>query len=461
VIARWRPSRPLRASPDGLVLVPQAVEAFNSIMRTVARLDAAGGDWFPRVAPLLGAFAARLEARMFRAGDGSFAGWESDHTLSGDRIHPVPTAQAVGFLLGYAHLLQRHVAARALRAARFLPRGFARREPDPVAQWEVWRAGEPMLGAPAPSAYRAYEAIAADFVAPRADGAVAASAPASMLLYGPPGTGKTTIAEELARALGYALVVVTPSDFITAGTEGVEARSKAIFQSLEEQSGLVVLFDEVDQLLLDRDSDLYRAQGDLFKLMTPGMLTKVNRLTRRRENVYVIATNYYDRIDSAIKRPGRIDARYLVMPPDRAQRERFLGALPGWGDAPGRRRDDVLDGTALYTFKELMEVVGTARRRAADATGTVLVDALDKARAEVRPIIRLESYRGRVEGGGERPLEELALCVHLSLESGLPIDRFGEWVQAAVRDALAADVIRDGAVAAALAGALPATVAVP
>jgi hypothetical protein len=78
---------------------------------------------------------------------------------------------------------------------------------------------------------------------------------------------------------------------------------------------------------------------------------------------------------------------------------------------------------------------------------------------EVRPIIRLDTYRERVEGRGERPLEELALCVHLALESGLPLERYPDWVHAAVRDALAADAVRDGAVAARLGDAVAATVA--
>src|SRR5207244_9601882 len=139
------------------------------------------------------------------------------------------------------------------------------------------------------------------------------------------------IARELSRRLGYRLLTVTPSDFITSGGEAVEARTKAIFTALQQQTDLVVLFDEIDHLLLDRNSDLYREQGDLFKLLTPGMLTKLNRLADRRRLVLVIATNYHERIDRAIKRPGRIDAKYLVLPQDLAQRERHLSTVvKGW-----------------------------------------------------------------------------------------------------------------------------------
>ena len=36
----------------------------------------------------------------------------------------------------------------------------------------------------------------------------------------------------------------------------MEARAKAIFKSLEEQSEVVILFDEIDRMILDRDSKL-------------------------------------------------------------------------------------------------------------------------------------------------------------------------------------------------------------
>jgi hypothetical protein len=81
-----------------------------------------------------GKLAAPLEVRVLHAGDGLFAGWEFDHPPTGDRRHPVPTAQAVGFPLGDTALLEHHGAARALRAARFLPRGLGRSTPGAAAR---------------------------------------------------------------------------------------------------------------------------------------------------------------------------------------------------------------------------------------------------------------------------------------------------------------------------------------
>jgi len=46
------------------------------------------------------------------------------------------------------------------------------------------------------------------------------------------------------------------------------------------------------------------------------MLTKLNELRRSKGILFIIATNYENRIDPAIKRSGRIDRKYLILPPD-------------------------------------------------------------------------------------------------------------------------------------------------
>jgi SpoVK/Ycf46/Vps4 family AAA+-type ATPase len=149
----------------------------------------------------------------------------------------------------------------------------------------------------------------------------------SMLLYGPPGTGKTTVAENVADALNFRLITITVSDFLAGGEAMLEANAKAIFDVLTSQTDCVILFDEIDHFLLDRDSRRHSQQDTLFQFMTPGMLTKLNDLRRTKRVIFVIATNYESRIDLAIKRTGRIDHTYLLLPPDRTTRKRILTKL--------------------------------------------------------------------------------------------------------------------------------------
>ena len=57
------------------------------------------------------------------------------------------------------------------------------------------------------------------------------------------------------------------------------------------------------------------------------MLTKLNNLRRKQRVIFILATNYAHRIDPAIRRKGRIDENYLLLPPDETVREEMLRAI--------------------------------------------------------------------------------------------------------------------------------------
>ena len=57
---------------------------------------------------------------------------------------------------------------------------------------------------------------------------------------------------------------------------------------LGAQSACVILFDEIDSFLLDRDSEHYRRQDTLFQFLTPGMLTKINDLRKAARSIFII-----------------------------------------------------------------------------------------------------------------------------------------------------------------------------
>jgi adenylate kinase family enzyme len=451
----WRPLRPFKATAQGLILLPQSVEVANSLLRifSTAGLDARG--YFTTHLALLGQYTKWLQGRVYEgvARQGKrrrleFVGWESEHTYGLDRVHLWQTSQALIYLQHYIAFLQQHVARRLLRLASFVPTPKAL-DPQPkrLAEWNKWRKSEPLLGTVTDGPYLVYNTIHEAFVQPRVAGGNGGPA-YSMLLYGPPGTGKSTIAKKLTQALGFSMITVTPSDFIAAGGEAVEARAKAIFQVLAEQRDLVVLFDEIDQLLLDRDGSFYAGQGDLFKLLTPGMLTKLNRLAENKTVVFVIATNYYERIDRAIKRVGRIDRRLLVLPPNLAQRTRFLARkLDTWSSLSKRSRTQVARATVHSTYRELEELVAQVGSRKPLPRGKPLSDRILEAIQESPPLIRLEQYQPRLRSqdkfDDERPLEELTMVALLESEAERDLP---DWVEEPIRDALKARLIRDAAV---------------
>jgi MoxR-like ATPase len=433
----WRPLRPFRVTEQGGVHTPVSIEVANSLLRVIdlsdryrptAKSFARHRGMFRRYTEWLRSTRISGTAENEHEEVRQFRGWQSEHAYSPTAtVHLWETSQVLLYFFNYSTLLRRHLAATALEEG-----GFSWSTPSqplkPRESWGKWEQGEPLADLKNDlSPYRVYSDIGRSFVAPRANGPASgpsATAKYSFLLYGPPGTGKTTVAEQLAAALKWRLITITPSDFVVRGEAEVEARAKAIFDVLQLQTDCVILFDEIDRLLLDRDSKAYSQQREMFQFMTPGMLTKLNDLRRRKRSIFIIATNYADRIDSAITRPGRLDAHYLLLPPNLAQRRRILDSrlskLATLNDADEKKiRRDLVQSTALYTWTELVSVI----RRAEEllSAGEDITETVRTACSDVPPNIKLSPYMNRRLAAADleppdRLLEELFLLAYLAAE---------------------------------------------
>ena len=142
----------------------------------------------------------------------------------------------------------------------------------------------------------------------------------SLILYGPPGTGKTTLVEAVAKSAEVPLVEVTPSDILVGGAEGVERRTRNVFQALSKLTNAVILFDEFDSILLDRNTrDPDEIPTSVIEFLTPGMLPKLKALndaSKAQRVSFLLATNFVDRLDAAVTRGGRFDDKHGIFPPD-------------------------------------------------------------------------------------------------------------------------------------------------
>ncbi|AMX94020.1 AAA family ATPase [Mesorhizobium sp. M7A.F.Ca.US.014.04.1.1] len=342
--AHWRPSKPFLRTVKGFVLFPISVEAANSLLRCCQRLDK--DERFhgrsERYIALFRRFWSWLAARRVTIDvEGTprrVSGWHSDHVADPDSIQLWDTAQVVDFLLGYRRSLHGHIARTTLRLSRFNVRKPQRAKQSWSPATQAMQLARKTTTAAAPDDkadlresfepitslgpyFETYRKVEEEFLLPWLGGSPRNY---SMLIYGPPGTGKTSVAENLADALGFPLVTITVSDFLAGGGGEVEARAKMIFEVLEAQADVVVLFDEIDELVLDRSSKRHGQQDTVFKFMTPGMLTKFNNLRRAKRGIFIMATNYAYRIDPAIRRTGRIDENYLLLPPDATSRQKMI-----------------------------------------------------------------------------------------------------------------------------------------
>jgi SpoVK/Ycf46/Vps4 family AAA+-type ATPase len=205
------------------------------------------------------------------------------------------------------------------------------------------------------------------------------------------------------------------------GPGAVEARAKAIFTSLREQSEVVIFFDEIDQLILDRDSEMYKNQGDVFRLMTPSMLTKLQDLHDVGKSIFVIGTNYAERIDPAIKRAGRIDQSYLVLPPNFAARRQFLTDVLS-AELKASKEDAAtavskVSTLPMATYSELRGLALDSIRRAPDKSLDSVVEALGPELDRFDTTKKLSGIVNRCQGDSGQPLEELVLAIYLYLEA--------------------------------------------
>uniref|UniRef100_A0A7S2R1B7 AAA+ ATPase domain-containing protein n=1 Tax=Eucampia antarctica TaxID=49252 RepID=A0A7S2R1B7_9STRA len=135
----------------------------------------------------------------------------------------------------------------------------------------------------------------------------------STILFGPPGTAKTTICEALAQRMGWDFVVIDTAAFLADGLSNVAARIQYVFERLRSLDRCIILFDEIEEFCLDRESP---GLGMESRMLTTAMLTAINDLRRAKRSIFFLATNRLRAFDSAITRPGRFDMQLFVGTPN-------------------------------------------------------------------------------------------------------------------------------------------------
>lgn len=122
------------------------------------------------------------------------------------------------------------------------------------------------------------------------------------LLYGPPGTGKTSFVQALAAELDYAICVVNLSE------RGLtDDRLNHLLANLPERS--IALLEDVDAAFAARrvvaDADGYTGANVTFS----GLLNALDGVASADQRIIIMTTNYIERLDDALVRPGRVDVR--------------------------------------------------------------------------------------------------------------------------------------------------------
>jgi transitional endoplasmic reticulum ATPase len=147
--------------------------------------------------------------------------------------------------------------------------------------------------------------------------------PTGMIFVGPPGTGKTQAAMALAKQADWAFLKITGSEIMSKP----ETWDK-LYKTACEIRPAIVFLDEADGILRDR-------QYSHYGMLTEKILTTIDGAGGRvRDLLFIAATNYYDRIDSAAVRGGRFEEKIVFDVPEAEDMAAYirakLDALDGW-----------------------------------------------------------------------------------------------------------------------------------
>ncbi|MGA9623301.1 MAG: ATP-binding protein [Bryobacteraceae bacterium] len=256
--------------------------------------------------------------------------WCSGHRPANPDPEGWATASVFSFLQAYRRLLGILARRDALRA---LPRPVFPKHPDPLQK--IADRGDAWL----PPTRR--RSVAADLITMFVNPVLMAS-PAdrsepddqliketqarSAILFGPPGTGKTKLTQYVAAALGWDYIELRSSHFVAEGIQAVQSTADRIFARLRELDRAVVLFDEPDELVREREG----ASDAFGRFLTTSMLPKVADLWKQGRIIYFVATNHIRYFDAAIIRSERFDVLVFVPPPSfskkkAALRDRLIG----------------------------------------------------------------------------------------------------------------------------------------
>ena len=163
------------------------------------------------------------------------------------------------------------------------------------------------------------------------------SPPSGILLYGAPGNGKTFFAHKFAEELGIRFARPVHMKQISSSSVGSKwlhetaANLRTAFEEVEakakkNRSYGVIILDEIDTFF-PKSSSLVGSATDAARNEERGeFLTLLENAHER--GIYVIATtNFPERLDEALIRPGRFDTKVEVKNPDQPMIEQFMRSM--------------------------------------------------------------------------------------------------------------------------------------
>lgn len=219
-----------------------------------------------------------------------------------------------------------------------------------------------------------------------------------ILLSGLPGTGKTTFAGALARTCGVNLISGSLAKWQSKGH--LNDLLKAMYSAFEEakkQAPAILFIDEVDAI---GDREKFSGDNAQYCVEVVNAFLECLDGVEGREGVVVVgACNHPDKIDAAVRRPGRLDRHVVIPLPDTPGR---VGILR-WhtkGGLPDDELAEVAERTEGFSGAALEQLVRQARRAARRNRRDIRLGDLLEELPELIPVPAASLWRTCVHEAG-------------------------------------------------------------
>ena len=182
-----------------------------------------------------------------------------------------------------------------------------------------------------------------------------------LLMYGPPGCGKTFLARALAGELRAGFLRIDLAHVVDMWL-GYSRRSvHEIFETARASGPCLLYLDQLDAIGPRRAG----RRHSIGRGVVDQLVAELYSASEEHEEVVVVAaTEHPWDVDALLRRPGLLDHRLLVLPPDLQAREAIIGAV-----LDGRPLAEDLDVHAgKYSAADLAQLCESAAAAAREAS---------------------------------------------------------------------------------------------
>jgi len=242
----------------------------------------------------------------------------------------------------------------------------------------------------------------------------------SMLFWGIPGTGKTLMAQAIADEIGAELKIIGTADIQTSEPGGAERAIKKYFAEANKANTqgdrkMILLFDECDTLLMDRNKI-----GVILAAEVNTLLSEIERYT----GIVIFTTNRLGQLDPALER--RITAKVEFEFPEKDAREKIWKRM-----IPKKAPlDEDVDFKALSEFPLVggnikNAVLNAARKAAYEGLKKInrqcFIDAIEKEVRAIQAFISEYEKQDKTTLAGQMTREPSGVVVDRSSIKKLPV----------------------------------------